>query len=232
LNKYAYAANNPLSFKDPDGRDVVVLFEEPQKFRSPGHPMLFAHNPVSGQAAIMSFGPADTSLSTRAFQLPGGPVSSTKTFMLPATPDELRKSYAALSIQTTPEEAQDVINFIVRFSTTENLYRLYDTNCTTVVIDALKAIGILPPDYGSIVPGSFWSSLYSRHASPSKTRYSIMNRFDYPHLIIDSRPGVDYGNPRFGMNTFDFIMLMLRPQRVEIKVRMCYTGPDGKQVCP
>jgi RHS repeat-associated protein len=231
LNKYAYAANNPLRFKDPDGRDVVALLEPPHGFM-PGHFMLYANNPSNGQSAMMSFGPTDTSAGTRAIQVLGGPVGSTATFAWPKSADELRQNFTALSIQTSPEQAQDVINFINRLSTTENRYTLYQTNCTTVCRDALKAIGILPRDFASITPSGQWGALFSRYSDPSKQRFSTSTRYgeQFGSLRIDARQGTDYGNSRFGMNTFDFIMLMLKPPREAcVEVSDSSTGTKSKQ---
>src|SRR6266853_630779 len=53
LNKYVYGANNPFRFVDLDGRDIVALYNPPHGFR-PGHFMLFANNPQTGESAMMS----------------------------------------------------------------------------------------------------------------------------------------------------------------------------------
>ena len=100
LNKYVYGADNPLSLVDPDGRDVVALVEPPHGVL-PGHFMLFANNPQTGESGMMSFGPVDSSNSGRFFTALNGPMSSTNAYDLPKTADELRSNYAALSIQTT-----------------------------------------------------------------------------------------------------------------------------------
>ena len=222
LNKYAYAANNPLRFKDLDGRDVVALFE-PGSGMMPGHFMLFANNPENGQSAMMSFGPTDTSAGGRAIQVMGGLVGSTTTFDWPKSADDLRHNYTALSIQTSPEHAQEVINFINQLSTTDNPYKLYQTNCTTVCRDALKAIGILPRDFASITPAGLWYSLFSKYKAQ---QFSLSTRYgdQLDNLQTVTQRGVDYGNPRFGMNTFDYIMLLLQPVHGCVTV----TGADGK----
>ncbi len=212
LNKYVYAGDNPLRQKDLDGRDVVALLEPPHGF-SAGHFVLFANNPDNGQSAMMSFGPSDRSAANESIVVLGGPVGSTTTFGWPNNAEDLRQNYAALSIQTTPEQVQDVINFIHRLSASADPYALYSTNCTTVCRDALKVIGILPKNFGVIAPFSLWSNLFGRFGNPAKQRYRTTSRYGelLPSLIIDDRRGTDYGNPRFGMDTFDFIMLMLHP---------------------
>jgi len=59
---------------------------------------------------MMSFGELDNSLSGGLLTATGTSMSATSTFDWPQTADDLRQNYAALSIQTRPEEAQDVIN--------------------------------------------------------------------------------------------------------------------------
>lgn len=55
LNKYAYAANSPLKYVDPDGEDVTYFYDQGG---IAGHAVLFAYNPTNGPTAIESFGPA------------------------------------------------------------------------------------------------------------------------------------------------------------------------------
>lgn len=43
LNKYAYGANNPLTYTDPDGKDITSFYEPGNPISgSPGHTMLLA----------------------------------------------------------------------------------------------------------------------------------------------------------------------------------------------
>ena len=219
LNKYIYGANNPLSLIDVDGRDVVALLEPPHGIL-PGHFMLFANDPTTGKSGMMSFGPVDSSNSGRFFTALNGPMSSTNTYDLPATADDLRNGFAALTIQTSPDQAQAVLSFIKNISanTPNDLYRVLSTNCTTVCRDAMKAIGVLPPNAGSITPFALWSTLFQKYAkNPTYSTFSSLpySSPSFSLMNVQNQKGVDYGNPSFGMNTFDFIMLQLRSNCTE-----------------
>jgi RHS repeat-associated protein len=209
LNKYIYGANNPFRFVDQDGRDIVALYEPPNVLAgSAGHFMLFANNSTTGESAMMSFGEVDNSLSGRALTATGAPMSATKDFGLPMTADDLREGYAALSVQTTPEQAQEVLNYIKNFSPSSTDYKLFSNNCATVCRDALRALGLIPKNNHNITPKGLWKTIFNRY-SKNTLRNDLHKFFG----TVPSTTGIDYGNPRFEMNTFDTIIyqLTIRP---------------------
>ena len=59
LNKYAYGANNPLKFVDPDGYDVTIYYRAPQGMLSNdfGHIFIGALNQDTGQVRFLDFYP-------------------------------------------------------------------------------------------------------------------------------------------------------------------------------
>jgi hypothetical protein len=165
----------------------------------------------------MSFGPKDESMGNLAIVGAGGPVASTTSFGLPQSADDLRANFTALSIQTTPEQAQEVLTFIKNFSPTSNDYRLYSENCTTVCRDALKALGLVPQDNMNISPDAFWKTVFKLYA-----QNTAWNRFLKSVGQAPIYPGRDLGNPRFGMNTFDFVALQRQKACVTVQGA---TGP-------
>jgi RHS repeat-associated protein len=192
LNKYAYGADNPLTYTDPDGKDITLFYESPTvtgsfPFVEVGHIMILAENQANGQAAAMSFGPVHD--SEYGFTGLGSPVNSTKAFDSTMTVAQLRENFSSLTIQTTPEEAQKVIEFIHQLSTSVDPYKLVSTNCTTVCRDALKIIGLLPKDDKDWTPKTFWQHMFGEYADPY-----WQNGFGW-YL---SDPGTDYGNPTPG----------------------------------
>ena len=137
LNKYVYGGNNPLKYVDPDGKDITVFYESPSLSSfSPGHIMFVAENQQTGDAAVMSFGPVHD--SEYGFTPLGSPVNSTTAFDSTMTTDELRDTFSSLTIKTSPEEAQEVINYIRQLSPSANPYTLYGSNAKNCTLYAAK----------------------------------------------------------------------------------------------
>ena len=148
LNKYAYAANNPLKYVDPDGQDITYFYDQSG---AAGHAVLFAYNQATGDSAIESFGPTSKSLGTRAaevalVQVPG---KSMFDMDVPKSADYLRQTYAALTIQTTPELAQQVIDYI-RQNPDPATWGVLGPNCSSEVWKILRRFKLARYDVGGV----------------------------------------------------------------------------------
>lgn len=223
LNKYGYAANNPLKYVDDDGKDITIFYERPSLFPpSAGHILFTAENQQTGAAAVMSFGPIREGLSDTMHTLAGDSVVSTSEFGLAgATADSLRQQYASLTIQTTPEEAQQVIDWINQHGGVEALaggYMLYDQNCTTVCRDALKTINKIAQGNNNWSPSSFWSTAFSQYANPY-----WQNNFGW----TGSQTGVNYGNPRGGYDPFQLLQILSQPDNSSVTTSQGPGTPCG-----
>jgi hypothetical protein len=204
INKYIYGGNNPLKYVDPDGKDITVFYEKPSLVPlSAGHTLFTAENEQTGDAAAMSFGPARDGLGDAERTLAGFPQVSTSEFHLAgATADELKQQFSALTIQTTPEEAQQVIDWIKQHGGVEGLaggYLLYDQNCTTVCREALKLVNKLAQGNKDWTPTGLWKTLFSQYAHPY-----WQNNFNW----VGSQSGVDYGQPRTGFDAFKLLEIL------------------------
>ena len=202
LNKYVYGANNPLKYTDPDGQDITVFYEKPSGMTSFGHVMFVAANQQTGDAAAMSFGPVHD--SEYGFTPLGSPVNSTNSFVSPGhtfSADDIRQNFSSLTIQTSPEDAQKVIEFIRNLSTSANPYELYKNNCTTTCVQALKILGILPSNNHTITPQGLWRTLFPKYSGSY-----WQNSFGWQPSVPKS--GVEYGNPRPGYDSFRLLELL------------------------
>ena len=212
LNKYTYGANNPLKFIDPDGKDIVVFYS---RGGPAGHLMMAAHNPETNDFAFRSFGPTDHSAGTMSKQALGFDVPGTEVYELPKNADDLRQRFSSMTIQTTPEQAQAAIDSIRESG--GSVYTLYKYNCTTACQVALREAGI---QVNALTPKLAWEFLYVDYSGAALARknsrsYQAWRARLLPSLvprlsIAPDRPGVDYGNPPHGFDSFGFVMKMLQ----------------------
>jgi hypothetical protein len=169
-----------------------------------------------GHPAAMSFGPVHD--SEYGFTPLGSPVNSTKSFDSSMTTDELRQNFSSLTIQTSPEDGQEVINFIRQMSTSTTPYSLYNTNCTTVCREALKVIGLLPKNNNNWTPTSLWKNLFGRYAGSY-----WQNSFGW----YGSHPGTNYGQPRGNYNEFDLMELLMKGDNSSVTTTQGPATPCG-----
>lgn len=215
-NKYVYGGNNPLKYKDPDGRDITLFYEAGVPT---GHAMLAAVNQQTNDFAFLSVGPA-THLDSGIPLHPFSGVPGTSEFNLPQTADELRQGYSALTIQTTPEVAQQAIDAIRNGAGTGN-YAIAGNQCSSACAQVLQDVGLMGPSNTFVpwTPHTLWNTLlrkYGKNLSRGD-RYTLDYR---PGTLMKANHGTDYGNARYGSNTFDFIMLLLKAP-----LKGCVTTP-------
>ena len=207
LNKYIYGGNNPLEYVDPDGRDITIFYGSGGLA---GHIMIAAYNQNTGDFAFLSVGP-QTHNDPSAPLHPFSGVPGTSEYELPTSADELRKNFTAITIQTNPEVAQQAIDEIRNGAGTGN-WAILGNNCVTSSVKLLKDIGLSPGSNLGLpwTPERYWentNAIYGKSASP-------FSRFLAGTVGAGSfgtqKNGVDTGNPRYRMNTFDWLLLMLK----------------------
>jgi hypothetical protein len=133
----------------------------------------------------------------------------------------LRQQYASLTIQTTPEEAQQVVDWINQHGGVEALaggYMLYDQNCTTVCRDALKIINKIAQGNNDWSPSGFWKTVFSNYAGSY-----WKNNFGW----TGSQPGVDYGQPRGGYDPFQLLQILSQPDTSSVTTSQGEGTPCG-----
>jgi RHS repeat-associated protein len=207
LNKYVYGADNPLKFVDPDGQDITYFYDQ-SGFA--GHAVLFAYNQANGDSAIESFGPASKSVGYRIAE-PFMPVPGTGMFDMAdvKSADDLRSTYASLTIQTTPELTQQVIDFI-RSNPDPKLWDVMGPNCSSEVWKILQKFKLDYRGFGAnqgMTPKILWSNLYMRYVDP--------NRVNVP------QNGKDYGAPRFDMFSLMWLSLPQAQPKEVVTHRIC-----------
>jgi RHS repeat-associated protein len=224
INKYIYGGDNPLKYVDSNGRDITVFYE--QKGSNRPNIMLAAYNQQNNDFAFLSVGP-QTHLDPAILSHPFEGVPGTSEFNLPQTVDDLRKNFASLTIQTSPEVAQQAIDAIRNGAGTRN-WALFGNNCTSACAKVLKDIGLYLGSKSGLpwTPTKLWANLnllYGKGRPPAFVRSILGPTIGGSDLITPTfEPGRDFGNPRYGMDTFDWLMLQLKAP-----LKACVTVTDS-----
>ena len=178
LNKYVYAADNPLRFLDFDGEDITIFYRPPMY--DTGHIFMTAVDQNTGKIASVDFGPDGPKAKLIMGSVPG--------FAVPARSpqDILDEGFASLTIQTSPDDAQKVIQWINKFQDHQGTFNLASANCTTSCVEALRILGI---DVGyTRAPWTLWDKLFQKYS----TSQALPTLGHYP-----AYPSHEYGNPRW-----------------------------------
>jgi RHS repeat-associated protein len=207
INKYVYGADNPLKYIDPDGEDVTIFYEA----GFPGHTVLLAYNQDTGQSGLRSFGPDHSQVGYGPVVI-GLPVPATDRFELGGikSPDELRSKFSSITIQTSPEEAQKVIQALIEHP--DGKYTVFWNNCTTTCAKLLRDINKL--SLHPLTPIENVRDLYLFYGNskvPDETSF---------------KPGVQYGRYQPAYDPFSLLYRTINCTKYTWK----HTGADGKEV--
>jgi hypothetical protein len=228
LNKYAYAANNPLKYVDPDGQDIVLYFEN----GAPGLIMMMAYDPSLPRAAYRSFGPANAWSSGNTGSLatiPGIPVPATNRFdfgdsgLKMKTADDIRKNFASITIKTSPEVTQQVVQALLAHSN-DHWYATLGGACASTCARILHQIAQFN-DLGTnnlLTPYQFFNQAYTEYgngAAAAPWGDGTTNVF---------KAGTNYGSYRPGWDEFDLLDLLVNQNQPK-PTHSCtiYVTPNG-----
>jgi RHS repeat-associated protein len=214
LNLYAYGANNPLKYVDPDGQDITYFYDQAG---TAGHAVLFAYNQANGDSAIESFGPVKHQPYAQG----------TADFDMDQfkSAQDLRMLYAAITIQTNPELTQEIINYI-RTNPDPDKWAWDGPNCSTQCGKILQKFKL-----------DYQKSLVNRNLTPKFLFNNLMMRYNPSQQNVTPSGGVDYGNSSScggGSCMFDLFWLSIQSGNnatVTATATNCVTGNDGKQHC-
>ena len=141
------------------------------------------------------------------------------------------EQHAALTIQTTPEVAQQIIEAIDQLSkNVPDFSVLHGSDCVMMCADLLKLAGIDVPHGPLPSPTDLWSWLYDHYSAEALSANAIlgMGMFRY-------QPGRDFGSPMsvfpHGTNPFYNLDLLNRlienQQKPTPKGCVTVQGPTG-----
>jgi RHS repeat-associated protein len=227
LNKYIYGGNNPLLYTDPTGQDITVFYRAPGGgVQDVGHILLAVTNQATGAVRFADYYPKG---NKPGFGPAPGEMNQNETA------DRL-KQHAALTIQTSPEVAQKLIDAIDAISPPNGApdYWLPTSSCVNICTDLLNLAGIDPPSPFA-TPTDVWSYLYGNYSAEALQGGQLkMGLYRY-------QAGKDFGNSMsvFPRGTDPFYNLQLlylladqqRRQQQQPKAKVCTDDHLGNVSC-
>lgn len=219
LNKYVYGGNNPLKYIDKDGKDITIFYRPPSGASGDyGHIMLGALNQATGKVGFLDYYPAGN-----VNGLGQGPGAFNTGNMSERAAQNADGKFATLTIQTSPEEAQKVLDLIGALKNgSAPDYSALTNNCTTVCEDVLQDLGL---DFGDVFPSSYWADVYNNFSADAQA-HPIWTRM----MGVHGTPGNEYGNPRNfpGVNNFSqWLFTLYQNQQQQPQPKACVEVDDG-----
>lgn len=183
-----------------------------------GHVLIGALNQSTGKVRFLDFWGETQATGTGAPRVPGV-VNSSMTL-------ERLREHGSITIQTSPEAAQKVIEEIDKIAAKPPDYWLSaglggpeGTVCSTLCQTVLKEIGL---DFGGhFMPWLVWQSAFKRYSSVDARRWSF-NPIAAPY-----QANRDFGNPRFlGVDQY-WLMFTLYQNNNSPEPRACVEVSDS-----
>jgi RHS repeat-associated protein len=219
LNKYMYAADNPLKFIDRDGEDITIFYRPSgSAITDFGHIFIAAFNQNTGHVGFLDYYPNG---GTNSFGHGAGTFNPGNMQDRAAQSDQ----FATLTIRTTPEQAQKVLDLIEKLKKSPAQdYAALSNNCTTVCESVLHDLGL---DFGDVTPDQYWADLYRRFSQDVQD-----NPFKaFPFIQVPRQTGREYGNPRdYGLNFTELLFLLYLNQPLP-KGTVCTDDNLGHRGC-
>ena len=160
-NRYSYAANNPLTFGDPDGLDVIV-FNFVNGARGVGHVGIMAVDPNTGAGLYGGFNPShphrpyDRQGAVTLVRFPSGSIQFADGRPTRDSLAEIKSEVAAAEkyehgpirsayFKTSASETAMLRDFITRTQRQPPAYNAFGYNCEAFCILGLRTAGINAP---------------------------------------------------------------------------------------
>src|SRR5262245_13507576 len=162
-NRYAYATNNPFTYGDPNGLDVIV-FNYVNGALGAGHIAIMAVDPRTGSGLYGGFNPKHSNMPADLgrVELAPFPNGSLRFENGRPTSESLAEIKAALAarehqgteirtyyFKTSDRETALLQDFMLRNEKDPRGYYLFGNNCLTFTIEGLRVAGIDAPNPAS-----------------------------------------------------------------------------------